>query len=460
MKSSVETVDTNTVKLSVEVDEPTFEVALDEVFKKLAREVRIPGFRPGKAPRRVLEANIGLEFARAEAIQYAMPDYYSAAIRDNQIDAIAQPEIDLKGGEESGPLRFEAVVETRPEFEIKGYADIEVKIPNPVPPATLIESQIDMIRGRFADLLEVDRPATAGDTLTIDIVGEVDGEPLPGLSAEDYSYELGSGGIGLEFDGELEGARAGVDLSFITPHPVQDETEIFFEVTIHAVKEKVLPQLTEEWVDENTEFETESAMREDVEARLGAVARANAMRALRDSVASAAAELITEDIPESLINGEMNDQVQNLAYSLQIQDITMDEWLGHSGTTAEDFAEDLRVNSVTSARVDLALRAIAAAEDLDPTAEDLNGEFERIAEHLGETVEEIRQRLENRDGLMSLRADLTKRAALEWLVERVAIVDADTGDIIDRSTLESPATESTGTTEEASDEAVAQEEPE
>ena len=442
VKSSVEELDDNKVKITFEVDEATFEIAVDEAFKKIGREVRIPGFRPGKAPRRVLEANIGTDYARAEAIQAALPDYYGAALRDNQIDAISQPEVDVTGGQEAGPVSFEAVVETRPSFEVEGYADVQVDIPNPVPDLSAVDEQIDMIRGRFADLVDVERAAEEGDTVTIDIVGEVDGEALPGLTADDYSYEVGSGGVGPELDEELVGASAGDELSFSADHPVQEDTTIDFEVTVHAVKEKVLPELTDEWVDENTEYDSEDDMRGQLTERLTAAARGRAQQALREAAASAVGELIPEDIPESLVSAEMNDQIQNLAYSLQMQGLSMDQWLAFNGKSQEEFAEDLQEGSKVSARVDLGLRAIAVAEGLEPDEDAIAEELERIAGQLNETPEEIRERLDGNDGLMSLRADLAKRAALEWMVERVAIVDEETGDAIDRADLEDPAEES------------------
>ena len=446
VKSTVEELDDNKVKLSVEVDEATFEVALDEAFKKISKEVRIPGFRQGKVPRRVLEANIGTDYARAEAIQTAMGDYYGAALRDNQVDAIAQPEIDLTGGESEGPIMFDAVVETRPIFEVSNYAGIEITIPNPVPGTELIDEQIDMIRGRSAELIDVERPATSGDTVTIDIVGQVDGEPLPGLTAEDYSYEVGSGGVGPELDEHLDGANAGDELEFTADHPVDEGTTIDFAVTVHAVKEKELPELTDEWADENTEYDSVDDMRSQLTDRMTESFRSRASQALREASAAAVGELVDADIPESLVSAEMNDQIQNLAYSLQMQGVSMDQWLAFNGKSQEEFADDLQEGSKTSAKVDLALRAIALAEGLAPSDDDIEEELDRIAGQLNETVDEIRERLEHNDGLMSLRADLSKRAALEWMVESVAIVDEETGDPIDRAALEEPEVEIESTT--------------
>ena len=445
--STVEALDDNKVKLHVEVDEATFEVALDAAFKKLAREVRMPGFRPGKVPRKVLEARVGVEYARAEAIQEAMGSYYAAALKNHDVDAIAQPDIDLESGEESGPIVFDATVEVRPVIELSGYDALEVAIPNPVVSSEAVDDQIDAIRGRSAELVEVERPAQDGDLVTIDIAGTVDGEPLPGLVADDYSYEVGSGAVGPELDEELIGATADDELDFTSEHPVQVGTTIDFHVVVHAVKERVLPELTDEWVDENTEFDTVAEMRADIEHRLGEAALRRARQALRENTAAKLGEMVEGDIPESLISAEMNEQLQNVSYSLQMQGISLQQWLMFNGKTEAEFAEDLKDGSEHSARVDLALRAIAAAEGLAPSDDDIDDEVARLAVQVGDKPASVRARLMDNDNLLSLRDDLKKRAALEWLIERVAIVDEDSGEAIERSLLEEPDDGPTGSDE-------------
>src|SRR3954470_7644037 len=166
MKAVVEPLEGNKVKLSVEVDEQEFERALDTAFKKIAREVRVPGFRPGKAPRRILEARLGKDAARQEALREALPDYYAQAIKDNDVDAIAAPEIDITSGEESGPIAFDAVVEIRPQLSVPGYGGLRVTVPNPNPSDEEIDAQIDRLRNTGAALEEVTRPAKTTDNLT------------------------------------------------------------------------------------------------------------------------------------------------------------------------------------------------------------------------------------------------------------------------------------------------------
>ncbi len=446
--SSVETLDDNMIKLSVEVDERTFDVAIAAAFEKIAREVRIPGFRHGRVPRKVLEARIGVSYARAEAMEESMGSYYAAAVRQEQVDVIGRPDIDISGGEEDGPLTFAATVETRPSVEISGYDALTVEIPSPVIDDDDVQQQIDNIRSQSASLEDVERPATEGDFVTIDIEGTVDGEPLPGLNAEDYSYEVGTGVVGEELDENLEGASAGDALDFSSDHPVQEDTVIDFHVEVKVVQEKVLPELTDEWVDENTDFETVDEMTADITQRLTDAARTRASQALREEAAGAAGDLIDGDISEALVDAEMTEQIQHLGYSLQAQGLTMEQWLAFNGKSQEEFAADLRDGSTKSARVDLALRAIATAEGLDPDDAGIDEEIERIAVQLGDKPAAVRQRLDESDGLMSVVADLKKRSALEWLTDHVAIVDDESGEPIERSLLDEPEVEPTDTSDD------------
>ena len=170
------------VKLTVEVDQETFEEAIEQAFRKIAKEVRVPGFRKGKVPRPVLESHIGTEYARAQALEDAIPGYYADAVRSEAVDVIAAPDLSLTGGEESGPVSFEAVVETRPTISVSGYADLEVEVTKPTPSDEEVQEQLDVQRRQSAELIDVERPAASGDQVSIDIQGTVDGEALPGLT--------------------------------------------------------------------------------------------------------------------------------------------------------------------------------------------------------------------------------------------------------------------------------------
>ena len=454
MKTSVETLEGNKVKLSVEVDEAEFEAAVDSAFKRIANEIKIPGFRPGKAPRKLLEARLGTGVAREEALRDALPGYYADAVREHDVDVIAAPEIDVIDGEESGRVAFDAVVEVRPQITLAGYRELEVEIPSPVPTGDEIDAQIERLREQFGELETVARPAQDGDHVLIDIAGSADGEPVEGLTADDYLYPLGSGGIVPEIDTELIGAKVGDIFEFDAAHPDPDEDgALHFRVLVKEVKEKVLPEVTDEWANEASEFETVEELRADYLERMTRVRAAQAAMAAQARTAESLAGLVELEVPEAMITAEMQEQLQNLAMRLQAQGMDLEQYAAITGQEPEAMVAELREASVQAVKVDLALRAIADAEGVDVDEDDLDAEYERLAERFGEPVADVRHQFEHHAGTSGLRADLRKRTALEWLVEQVRLVDADGADI-DRALLEPPVDAEPVEADEHADEAA------
>jgi len=439
VKTSVETLEGNKVKLSVEVDEDEFETAVDQAFKRIAQEIKIPGFRPGKAPRKLLEARLGPEVAREEALREALPGYYAEAVREHDVDVIAAPEIDITDGEEAGPVTFDAVVEVRPQITVDGYRELEVEIPSPVPSEDEIDAQIERLREQFGELETVERAAHDGDHVLIDIVGSVAGEPVEGLTADDYLYPLGSEGIVPEIDAQVTGSKVGDILEFDADHPDPDEEgALHFRILVKEVKEKVLPDVTDEWANEASEFESVEELRADYRQRMTTVRAAQSAMAAQARTAEKLAELVELDVPEAMVTAEMQEQLQNLAMRLQAQGMDLEQYATITGQDPESMVAELREGAVASVKVDLALRAIAEAEAIEVGDDDLDAEYERLAERFGEPVDEVRHQFEHHAGTSGIRSDLRKRAALEWLVEQVTLVDAD-GVAIDRAALEPPA---------------------
>jgi trigger factor len=438
VKATVEPLEGNKVKLSIEVDEQEFEKAVDSAFKKIAREVRIPGFRPGKAPRRLLETRLGATAGRVQALNDALPDYYLDAVRTHEVDVIAAPEFEVTSGEEDGPVLFDAVVEVRPTVEVEGYGEVSVTIPAPVATDDEIDAQLDRIRNQYADLEVVERPAEAGDFVTIDVEGSQDGEVLDGLVAQAYLYEVGSGAIVPELDEQLTGASAGDELAFDADHPNDSEDtpeeQIHFEVTVTEVKAKVLPDLDDAFAAEASDFDTIAAWRDDLVRRLANVKRAQAQVALRERIGEALAELVTDEVPEPLVGAEMQEHIQDMALRLQAQGLTLEQWLQFSGTDQEAFVSDLRDTARTAVKVDLALRAVAVAEGIDADEEDLEAEYVAVAERVQVEPDEVRERIAENGQLAAVRADIAKRKALDWLVETVTVTDED-GNAVDRAEL-------------------------
>ncbi len=432
MKSVVEPLEGNKVKLSVEVDEAEFETAMASAFRRIAREVRIPGFRPGKAPRRLLEARVGLEAARAEAIRESLPAYYAQALRESDLDVIAAPAIEITAGQEAGPVAFDAVVEVRPQVSIIGYGGLRVTVPSPLASADDVDRHIQRLQVQSAGLATVDRPAQTGDHASIDVQGSRAGEPVAALSADDYLYEVGSATLVPELDAQLAGAKVGDILQFDAA--VDDGEPVSFRILVKGVQERVLPEVTDEWAGEVSEFETVADLRADLRERLSVARRMQASLALRDEAIGALVELVEHEPPEALVQEDLERRLGSLQNRLSQQGATVEQYLQASGTSASDLVAGLRDESVRSVKADLALRALAEAEALTVTDEDVDADVSRLAKRLDQKPAELRRALERQDALATVRSDVRKAKALEWLVEHVEIVD-EAGNPVDRAEL-------------------------
>ena len=439
MKSTVETLDDNRVKLSVEVDEETFDVAVDAAFKRIAKEVRMPGFRPGKAPRRLLEAQFGSAVGREEALREAMPEYYAQAVIEHDVDVVAPPEIEITGGQEDGPVQFDAVVEIRPSVSAAGYDGLRVEIPNPVASAEEIDEQIDNLRRNFAELSVVERAAADEDHVTIDIEATHGDEPVPGLTTTDYDYLLGSGAVVPEIDENLRGASAGDEVEFSADHPDPEEEEpLQFSIAVKEVKEAVLPDLDDEFAKANSEFETVEDLRADMADRMNTMRLQQANMAVQQNTADALAALVTDEIPESMIENEINARIQDLVQRLQQQGMDVGAYLDAVGQTAETLAAEFREPAEQAVKVDLALRSVADLQGLVPDDDRIDEVIAEMAGPSGQDPDELKARLAEVGQISALRADLAKQAAMEWLTDNVELVDED-GEAIDREALEFPA---------------------
>ena len=437
MKATVEPLEGNKVKLSVEVDEAEFDKAIDAAFRRIAREVRIPGFRPGKAPRRLLEAKLGSEVGREEALREALPEYYSQAVRDNEVDVIAAPEIEITGGQDDGPVAFDAVVEIRPHVDVAGYGGLRVELPRPEASEEEIDAQIERLRDQFGELNDVTRPAIDKDHVSMSIAGTRDGEALPGLQADDYLYEVGAGTIATELDDSLRGAKVGDVLEFDAVPVGTEQDPVHFRVLVKDIKEKVLPEVTDEWANDVSEFDTVEELRADLAERIGGVRKMQAQMALRDKAVLALIDLVEDDAPEPLVNAEVQQRLQDLSMRLSAQGIAAEDYRAGTGKTPESLVEELQELAVQAVKADLALRALADAEEIEATEEDLDVEIAGLAERVGQKPDRVRRELERAEQLQAVRSDIRKRKALEWLVEHVELVD-ESGQPIERDALALP----------------------
>jgi trigger factor len=433
MKSTVEPLEGNMVKVSVEVDEAEFDKAIDAAFRKIAREVRIPGFRPGKAPRRVLEARLGPGVAREQALRDAIPDYLAEAVRTNKVDIIATPDVSITGGEESGAVSFDATIEVRPQVQVPGYGGLRVELPAVTVSDDDVQSAVDVELRRAAVPTPVERGIRTGDLVTLDLTAERDGEPVAGLNAEDWSYEVGRGWIAEGFDAELEGLEAGSSHAF-TLVPKGTEEAADFRLTVKSVQELVLPELTDEWVAENVGDETVDAWRSTVRSVLESRRLDAARRLFVDRATSSLAGLVEDEPPKALIDNEIRHRAEHFATDLARQGIPFERYLEATGQSQDDIVVQLRAGAQEAVKVDLALRAVAEAEAIEVTDDDLDAEYQRIARATNAKPAQVRRAYEREGADENLRARLRTSRALEWLLQHVEVVDEE-GREIPRSLL-------------------------
>jgi trigger factor len=443
MRTTTEPLEGNLVRLSVEIDEPEFDRALGDVVKSLATQIRVPGFRPGKVPRKVLEARMGGAGAlRAEAIRESLPDFYAKAIVDTELDPIANPEIDITAGEDGGAVSFDAVVQVRPVVSIPGYVGLQVTLPGLRVSDEDVDHQIDRLRENDAELELVGRAAADGDLVTIDLHGS-DSTDAEVVGIDDYLYQVGGATVVPELDEHLRGAKSGDILAFSAPTPGDEEQIVSFRVLVKDVKIKKLPEATDEWAAESSEFATVAELRADITERISRVKLMQSQMALRDKIVEAVADLVDDnDIPEVLVDSEVNERLHDLQHRLEGQKLGLAEYLQATGRTPDDLISAVRADAHRAVKADLALRALAEAEELTLSDEDLEAEIAIMAERMETTATELRRQLDTAGRTGAVRSELRKGKALQWLLDNVELFDEE-GNPMSRDDLKTDAAKET-----------------
>lgn len=435
--TSIKVLDNNKVKLTVEVDEQEFDSAVDAAFKRIAREVRIPGFRRGKVPRRILEAQLGHESGRSEALREELPTYYHQAVVRHEIDVIDSPDIEIVAGAQQGAVVFDATVEVRPVVELVGYHNLRIEVPDPQATDEDLDAEIARLRAEHAEFQLVERPVQDGDQVNINIVGTHEGEELPGLTASDYDYEVGTAAVVAAIDENLRGASAGDVLKFDAPHPDEEvPAPINFVVDVLAVKEAVLPELDDDWVAAVSEFATLDELCADIVAELDTTKFSLARQAAELKIAEELAALVTDEIPKVMVDDEIYSRLQATFRNLQRSGIEPYDYLTETGQDIDQLRNALAGPAENAVKVDLALRAIAEAKELNPDADELVQTMDETAKRLGTDGAAEMKRFKDSGQIQSLRADIGKSRALEWLFDNVEIVD-ETGAVVDLKPPES-----------------------
>ena len=459
MQSTVESLEGNKVKLHVTVPADEFDRAIDAAFRKLAREVRIPGFRPGKAPRQLLEARLGTEVAREQALRDSLPEYYVGAVTEHNVDVIAMPDIEITSGQDDGDVEFDATVEVRPQVKLLGYDELRVELPFHAITDEDVDTQVDALRDRFADLAESEFPLIDEAYATIDITGSIDGEPVDGLTASDFLYRVGSGMVVPELDDQLRGTRPGAILQFdaVLPERFEERAgdEVSFNVIVKEAKQKVLPDLNDEWASEASEFDTVEELKHDIRKRLDVMQRLQAQMAVRDKVLDAAADLVPVEAPQPLVDDETRRRIEDIAHRLAHQGANLEQYLQATGQDPQVFIDQVREGAARGVLADLALRAVVAQEEIEATDDEVDAEVERLAEQVGQKPEKLRRELARNGGLQTVRSDVARGKALQFLVDHSTVVDEEGNEI----SLDLPADENDENDSEPADEATERSQP-
>ena len=440
MRATTSAIDNNRVKIIVEVDDEEMNEAIDAAAVSLAKQVSVKGFRKGKVPKNVLMANIGGPgVLRSEAIRESMPDFYARAVADSLIDPIGQPDINITSGEEEGALSFEAEVEVRPEVPIRGHRDLRVTIPSPVVLDQDVDAQIDRHRETDATLKDADRPIVTGDLVTMDVHVQQIATDVEPLDMSDFMYTVGSGTITEGVDDLIVGLRAGEELKL--NGNVGNGVVATYELKLKLVQEREFPELTDEWVEENTDWASLEEMRDSIIDQMRRRKIIEAQMSQRDAMLIALSELVSEEVvPEILIDAEANERLHDLGHRLSEQQLNFETFLQVTNQTPDQLLAAIREDAVRAVRIDLAMRALAKAEGLDATLEEIEEELVRTAEAMTVAPEVLRTNLRDTGRVVSFSAEVAKMKASRWLLENVTFVDPQ-GVEIDREILRSDQSE-------------------
>lgn len=427
MRTKVESEADTSVRLHVEVDATEFKEALDSAAGRLGKQVRIPGFRKGRVPRRVLEARVGTEAIAEEAVHDALPEYLATAIEDEALDVVGRPEIEGLEADVDKGVSFDAVLTLRPEVELKDWEGIAIETQSPEVAEKEIDEQIEAYQRQSAPVEAVSRTAGEGDFVLIDLRGYIHDAEVPGTNLSDFLYEVGSNSVLPELDKEVTGKRAGDILKFNAklPESFEDQAgqEASFSVVVKEVRERKLPKLDDDWVDENTEFETVDELKGDVRTKLESMRRLTIASAARESILKALAAKVDLEPPDALVDEELERMLETLAGRLRMQGISLEQYLEATGESREAIADEQRAAALESVKSDLALRAIARDASVEVSDQERDDRVAEVALRTQRSVDDVTKTLDRARGWSALEADIIRAKTLDLAASKAEIKD-------------------------------------
>jgi trigger factor len=428
MKTSVERQAPTRLKLTIETAPDDVAPIWDDTLRRLSKEIKVPGFRKGKVPRPVLESRLGKENLRQEVLRDALPILYERATDEESISPVGQPEIEVTDFEEGDILTFSAIVDVRADLELPDYKGLEINSPSRSASETDIYNQLQRLRERYGTLEPVTRPSIKGDFLTVDMFASQLDVTIEGATAEDFSYEVGSGMFGPKMDEEVTGKRPGDILQFNAALPerlkemgVQQEGDMSFKVVIKDVQAKKLPALDDEFAKTASEFDTFEELKASIAERIGRHKAKDADTAVQNLVLQTMIDKTEVPLPEAMVNKETELRLARFMRELERMGFELDQYLENSKLTKEELFETYRKTSEVTVAADLILEAVAKAEGMEVTEEDFEKEVKTLAEETRSDPEILAQAFRRPGAVNTLAGDILRRKALDFLIANAKI---------------------------------------
>ncbi|OBA81654.1 trigger factor [Mycolicibacterium elephantis] len=432
MKSTVEKLSPTRVRINVEVPFTELEPEFDRAFKQLAKQVRLPGFRPGKAPRKLLEARVGREAMLDQVVSEALPGRYSEAVTSSDVSPIGQPDIEITKKEYGEDLVFTAEVDVRPDIELPDLDSLKITVDPIEVTDEEVDAELQSLRARFGTLKGVDRPAQTGDFVSIDLSGSIDGKELPEAATEGLSHEVGSGQLVEGLDEAIVGLKDGESRVFTTKLAAGEHAgeEAQVTVTVKSVKERELPEPDDEFAQLASEFDTIDELRDNLREQVQRTKRVQQAEQIRDKVLETLLEQVEVPLPEKIVQAQIDDTLHSAIHSLDHDEARFAEMLEKQGSSREEFDADNRSNAEKAIKTQLLVDAIADKLDVQVGQNDLTERLVLMSQQYGMEPQQLLQALQQNNQLPAMFADVRRGLAVAAVVQRATVTDTE-GDVID-----------------------------
>ena len=423
---SCEKIEKSQVALTIEVGAAEFEAAIEKAYQKMRKNINIQGFRPGKAPRKMIERMYGAEVFFEEAINIAFPDAYEAAVREQELDIVGYPEVEMVGECTAEGFTFKAVTPVYPEVTLGQYKGLSAEKQEIKVTAADVNERLKGLQERNTRLVSVDREAKLGDTAVIDFEGFLNGVAFDGGKGENHSLELGSGSFVPGFEEQVVGMKAGEekDLDITFPEAYTPELAgkaVVFKVKVNEVKTKEVPELDDEFAQDVSEFETLKDLKADLKKKITEERQQAADRAFQDAVMEIAASNITAEIPDAMVESQAKQFIENFKMQIAQQGIPYEQYMKLTGMDEQKLMADAKEPAARQVRMDLTVAAIIKAESLDASDEEVEAEYTKLAEQYGMDVEMVKKYLV----ADQIKDELVSRKAIAVVVDSAVVAKAE-----------------------------------